>query len=74
MVQAIVKSAPGVSFEDWKKATDTIRRTAEKAFNRLQEFQKGGMQKVQHIISTFLPNDFRMSIVKAQQVQQPAIL
>lgn len=30
------------------------------------------MNKVQHIISTFLPNDFRMSIVKAQQVMRRA--
>jgi hypothetical protein len=67
-LQTAAKGASGVSFDDWKAAVDGIRTKANAAFERLQEFQKGGMKKVQHIISTFLPNDFRMSIVKAQQV------
>lgn len=68
MLQSVIKGAPGTSLGEWKETTDSIRNKANSTFERLQEFQKAGMQKVQHIISTFLPNDFRMSIVKAQQV------
>jgi len=71
-VETAAKGASGVSFDEWKAAVDGIRTKANAAFERLQEFQKGGMKKVQHIISTFLPNDFRMSIVKAQQERSEA--
>jgi hypothetical protein len=71
-VEAVVRGAEGVSYDEWKAAVDGIRSKASAAFERLQEFQKGGMKKVQHIISTFLPNDFRMSIVKAQQERSEA--
>jgi hypothetical protein len=71
-VEGEVKGASGVSLEEWKSTVESIRSKASSAFDRLQEFQKGGMQKVQHIISTFLPNDFRMSIVKAQQERSEA--
>lgn len=70
--EAVIKNAPGVRFDEWKEVVEAIRSKANSACEGLQSFQKNGMNKVQHIISTFLPNDFRMSIVKAQQERSEA--
>ena len=67
-VQATIKDLDCIKFSKWQGAMEEIRKCCEEAFESIQEFQKGGMKKVQTLISTFLPNDFRISIVKAQQV------
>jgi len=49
-----------------------VRESAHNGFELLKKFQKATMDKVQVLLTTFLPNDFRMRIIKSQQQRSEA--